>query len=224
MTRLPPRVVLIALTGAMVLLLNGALAATHIAAVNRNSVPAPSKDARKLPIHVVSSKIDYKGDTVVFTDVIITQGDTKVQADRAHGTGLDDFNNSHWTFEGNVRITGEQHGSLKSDVAVVEFKNKFIAKATATGNPAEFEQKRSDIDETARGHAHQIIYNLTDGTVRLSDDAWVWDGHNAMSAHELVYSIREQHVQATADPAPGGNQVHFTINPNAAGGDPEKKP
>ncbi len=228
MTRLPQRVGLAALLAALVAL-NGAAAATHIAAVSKNSIPPPSKDARKLPIDVASSKVDYKGDTVVFLDVIITQGETRVQADRAHATGLDNFDNSHWTFEGNVRITGEQHGSLKSDAAVVEFKNKYISKATATGNPAEFEQKRSDIDETAKGHAHQIVYNVTDGTVRLSDDAWVWDGHNELTAHELVYNIREQHVQAEADPA-GGKQVHFTINPNANGpgpngsGEPQKKP
>jgi lipopolysaccharide transport protein LptA len=222
MARSLQRAALTAMVGAAVLALNGASAATHIAAVNKNSVPAPSKEARKLPIDVASSKVDYKGDTVVFQDVVITQGDTKVQADRAHATGLDNFDNSRWTFEGNVRITGEQHGSLKSDLAIVEFKNKYISKATATGNPAEFEQKRSDIDATAHGHAREIVYNVTDGTVRLSEDAWVWDGHNELSAHELVYNIREQHVQAEADPA-GGKQVHFTINPNATG-DPEKKP
>ncbi len=222
MTRVLQRTALPALVAAALLALNGASAATHIASVNKNSVPAPSKDARKLPIDVASSKVDYKGDTVVFLDVVITQGDTKVQADRAHATGLDNFDNSRWTFEGNVRITGEQHGSLKSDLAIVEFKNKYISKATATGNPAEFEQKRSDIDATAHGHAREIVYNVTDGTVRLSEDAWVWDGHNELSAHELVYNIREQHVQAEADPA-GGKQVHFTINPNATG-DPEKKP
>jgi lipopolysaccharide transport protein LptA len=228
MTRLLQRAGLIALLGGTVLTLDGASAATHIAVLGKNSVQAPSKDARKLPIDVTSSKIDYKGgDSVVFKDVVITQGETKVQADRAHATGLDNFDNSHWTFEGNVRITGEQHGSLKSDVAVVEFKNKYISKATATGNPAEFEQKRSDIDAVAHGHAREIVYNVTDGTVRLSEDAWVWDGHNELSAHELVYNIREQHVQAEADPA-GGKQVHFTINPNASppngGGEPPKKP
>jgi lipopolysaccharide transport protein LptA len=220
MTRLLQRAALISTT--LLLALNAASAATHIAAVTKNSVPAPSKDARKLPIDVASSKVDYKGDTVVFQDVVITQGETKVQADRAHATGLDNFDNSRWTFEGNVRITGEQHGSLKSDTAIVEFRNKYISKATATGNPAEFEQKRSDIDEVARGHAHEIVYNVTDGTVRLSNDAWVWDGHNALSAPELVYNIREQHVQAAAEPG-SGNQVHLTINPNA-NGDPEKKP
>jgi lipopolysaccharide transport protein LptA len=201
---------------------NAALADTHVAAISKKSVPAPSKDARKLPIDIASSKVDYKGDSVVFQDVVITQGDTKVQADRAHATGLDNFDNSHWTFEGNVRINGEQHGSLKSDVAIVEFKNKNIWRATATGNPAEFEQKRTDTDEIAKGHAHEIVYNVSDGTVRLSNDAWVWDGHNSLSAPELVYNIREQHVQAAAEPG-SGNQVHLTIDPNKSG-DTNKNP
>ena len=201
-------------------LVNASSAATHIASVNKNSVPAPSKAARKLPIDIASSKVDYKGDTVDFQNVTITQGETKVQADRAHATGLDNFDNSRWTFEGNVRINGEQHGSLKSDVAVVEFRNKYISKATVTGNPAEFEQRRTDTDEVARGHAREIEYNVSDGTVRLSNDAWIWDGHNALSAPELVYNIREQHVQAAAQP---GNQVHLTIDPNKTE-DPNKKP
>jgi lipopolysaccharide export system protein LptA len=200
-----------------------ASAATHIAAVTRNSVPAPSKEARKLPIDITSSKVDYKGDTVVFQDVVITQGETRVQADRAHAIGLDDFENSRWTFEGNVKINGEQRGSLKSDMAVVEFRNKYISRATATGNPAEFEQKRSDSDEVARGHAREIVYDVSNGTVRLSTDAYVWDGHNELSASELVYNIREQHVQASGQPGTG-SQVHFRIDPNAAHEDLKKKP
>jgi lipopolysaccharide transport protein LptA len=211
-----------ALLGAALLTLNAASAATHIAAVTKNSVPAPSKDARKLPIDVASSKVDYKGDTVVFQDVVITQGETKVQADHAHATGLDNFDNSHWTFDGNVRINGEQHGSLKSDQAVVEFRNKYISKATITGNPAEFEQKRTDTAEVARGHAHEIVYNVTDGTVRLSNDAWLSDGHNEISGHELVYSIREQRVQAATQPGTD-DKVHIIIQPDA-NGDTNKKP
>ena len=220
MTRLLQRAVLV--SAAVLLALDAASAATHIAAVTKNSVPAPSKDARKLPIDVASSKVDYKGDTVVFQDVVITQGDTKVQADHAHATGLDNFDNSHWTFDGNVRINGEQHGSLKSDQAVVEFRNKYISKATITGNPAEFEQKRTDTAEVARGHAHEIVYNVTDGTVRLSNDAWLSDGHNEISGPELVYSIREQRVQAATQPGTD-DKVHIIIDPNA-NGDTNKKP
>jgi lipopolysaccharide transport protein LptA len=198
-------------------------AATHFAAVTKNSVPRVSKEARKQKIDVASSRIDYKGDTVVFQDVVITQGDTKVQADRARAIGLDNFENSHWTFEGNVRINGEQHGSLKSDQAVVEFRNNDIAKATITGNPAEFEQKRTDTAEVARGHAREIVYNVNDGTIRLSNDAWLSDGHNEISGQELVYNIREQHVQAAAKPG-SDDKVIIHIDPNKTNEDLNKKP
>lgn len=221
MTRFLQRAPVAALISGAFLALNAG-AATHIAAVTKKSVPSVSKDARKLPIDVASSKVDYKGDTVVFQDVVITQGETRVQADRARATGLDNFDNSHWTFEGNVRINGEQHGSLKSDQAVVEFRNKYISKATITGNPAEFEQKRTDTAEVARGHAREIVYNVNDGTVRLSNDAWLSDGHNEISGPELVYNIREQHVQAAAKPGSDA-RVHITIDPNATE-DPNKKP
>jgi lipopolysaccharide transport protein LptA len=74
----------------------------------------------------------------------------------------------------------------------------------------------------ARGHAHEIVYNVTDGTVRLSNDAWLSDGHNEISGPELVYSIREQRVQATT--APGtDDKVHIIIQPDA-NGDTNKKP
>jgi lipopolysaccharide transport protein LptA len=222
MTHPLQRTSLAALAIAAVLAGSAVIAATHIAAVSKSSVPAPSKDARRLPIDVASSKIDYKGDIVNFQDVVITQGETKVQADHAHATGLDNFDNSHWTFDGNVRINGEQHGSLRSDQAVVEFRNKYISKATITGNPAQFEQKRSDTSEVAKGHAHEIVYNVTDGTVRLSNDAWLSDGHNEISGSELVYNIREQRVQAAAQPG-SDDKVHITIVPGA-GADPNKNP
>src|SRR5262245_37304064 len=105
MTRLLQRVDLLAATRCAI---NTASPATHIAAISKNSVPGPSRQARQLQIDVTSSHIERNGDVASFRDIVITQGETRVQADRAHVTGLDDFNNSHWTFEGNVRITGEQ--------------------------------------------------------------------------------------------------------------------
>ena len=199
-----------------------ASAATHIASVSKDSLPPASKEARKLPIDVESSHVDYKGDTVVFKDIVITQGETRVQADHAHATDIDDFQNSRWTFEGNVRISGEQHGSLHSDQAVVEFRNNHISKATINGNPAEFEQKRADTDQTARGHARQIVYDLTDGTVVLSNDAWLSDGHNEISGPQLVYNIREQRIQASAEP--GSDQRVRIVIPAHPDEEPNKKP
>ena len=191
----------------------------RIATATKDALPPVSKDTRKLPIEVASSHVDYKGNSVSIKDVVITQGDTRVQADHAHATGLD-FDNSHWTFEGNVRIVGEQHGSLRSDEAVVEFRDNHIEKATITGNPAEFEQKRADTNATARGHAQQIVYDVSEGTVHLSNDAWLSDGRNEISGPELVYSIREQRVQAAAT---GDSQVHITITPQS-GDESSKKP
>src|ERR1700693_5758287 len=128
-------------------------------------------------LEATSTEVDGRTNTLVFSDVVISQGATRVQADHAHATGLN-FANSRWTFEGKVRIDAEQHGNLRSDQATVEFKDNRIARDTITGNPAEFEQKRTDSDQMARGHAGEIIYDLNDGTVRLTNDAWVSGGSN----------------------------------------------
>jgi lipopolysaccharide transport protein LptA len=213
----------LALSAALALNLSCALAATHATNPVAGAIgPLSAKESRKLPVDVASTQVDYQGNSVVFKDVVITQGDTKVMADHAHATGLDDFDNSHWTFEGNVRINGEQHGSLRSDHAVVEFRNNHISKATITGSPAEFEQKRADSDQVARGHAKEIVYNVTDGTVRLSNDAWLSDGHNEISGPLLVYNIREQHIQASTQQG-GDERIHIKITPHA-NDDTDKKP
>jgi lipopolysaccharide transport protein LptA len=63
---------------------------------------------------------------------------------------------------------------------------------------------------------------VNDGTVRLSNDAWLSDGHNEISGPELVYNIREQHVQAATRPG-SDDKVHIIIDPKA-NEDPNKKP
>lgn len=178
-------------------------------------------DFSGLPVSVdaSSSEIDAKTNALVFTNVVISQGDMRVQADHARATGLN-FANSRWNFDGNVRIDAEQRGNLRSDQAVVEFRDNHIARATITGKPAEFEQKRAN-DQIARGHADEILYDVNDGTVRLTDDAWLSDGLNEISGPLLVYNIRQQQIQAlTSAAAAGGGadqRVHITIAPHAAG-------
>ncbi len=183
-------------------------------------------DFSGLPVSLdaASSEVDAKTNTLVFKNVVISQGDMRVQADNARATGLN-FANSRWNFEGNVRIDGEQRGNLRSDQAVVEFKDNHIARAIITGKPAEFEQKRANSDAVARGHANEILYDVNDGTVRLKDDAWLSDGQNEISGPVLVYNIRAQQIQAAAAPnaSPGSDQrVHINIAPRAgASGKPE---
>jgi lipopolysaccharide transport protein LptA len=146
----------------------------------------------------------------------------RVQADHAHASGLN-FANSRWTFEGHVRIDAEPRGSLRSDQAIVEFRDNRILRATANGKPAEFEQPRGDSQQVARGHADEIVYDVSQGTVRLSNDAWLSDGVNEISGPLLVYNIRAQRVQAATQPG-SDQRIHITISPQSAPPTPAGKP
>jgi len=179
-------------------------------------LPALTQPSHQLPITVdaASSEVDYRTNTVEFTQVVISQGAMRVQADHAHASGLN-FANSRWTFEGHVRIDAEPRGSLRADQAVVEFRDNRIARATANGKPAEFEQPRTDSGQMARGHADEIVYDVNEGTVRLANDAWLSDGTNEISGPLLVYNIRAQHVQA-ATQSGTDQRVHIVIQPQGA--------
>ena len=200
--------------------LAAAAAAAPLAAppAPQSSTALPGAPSSQLPITVdaASSEVDYKTNTVVFSQVVISQGATRVQADHAHASGLN-FANSRWTFDGHVRIDAAPRGSLRADQAVVEFKDNRIARATVTGKPAEFEQQRTDSQQIARGHADEIVYDVTEGTVRLSNDAWLSDGQNEISGPLLVYNIRAQHVQAATSPDTG-QRVHIVITPQGVQG------
>jgi lipopolysaccharide transport protein LptA len=203
-------------------------AAGYAAAQAERAPPATALLQGQQPITVdaASSQVDYRTNTVVFSQVVISQGATRIQADQAHATGLN-FANSRWTFEGHVRIDAEPRGNLRSDEAVVEFHNNRLVRATITGQPAEFEQKleqkRTGTEQMAHGHADQIVYDVTDGSVRLSNDAWLSDGQNEISGPLLVYNIRSQTMQAES--APGGQRVHITITqPSTARPQPGPQP
>jgi lipopolysaccharide transport protein LptA len=166
----------------------------------------------ELPISVEaqSSDFDYKNGVLVFSRVVITQGDARVEADHATATGLD-FESSRWRLEGNVRIKAEG-GSLASDLATVNFQNNEISVAQVVGKPATFAQTRGE--RSAEGRANQIDYDLASGRVRLSGEAWLSDGNNQITGSTLVYSMREERVVAEAGEQ-GGKPVRITINPKA---------
>jgi lipopolysaccharide export system protein LptA len=177
----------------------------------------------ELPINVdaTSSDFDYRNNTLLFRDVVITQGAVQVRANEATATGLN-FEDSEWVFRGNVRITVEG-GSLQSEEARVNFVNNAIAKAIITGSPASFEQKLEDSAEIARGRAGTIQYDVTGATVRLQRDAYLTDGRNDISGETLVYSIRDQRVLANAEEQ-GDERVHITINPRSLEEAQKKRP
>jgi lipopolysaccharide export system protein LptA len=173
-------------------------------------------------------EVDYRNNNALLREVVITQCDTRIQAGEARATGGLNFENSRWTFSGDVRIDAEG-GNLKSDKAIVSFRDNVISQASITGTPAQFEQKRDD-GTMSRGHANTINYEISTGTVSFETDAWLAFGQNELSGQQLVYNIRTQSVQGQkAIPGnPDKSRIKFVIQPNKPpekpAADPEKKP
>jgi len=208
---------------------NRGMVRVAVAALAFLSVGPPGANAKteerspEITYDASSMEADYKTHMMRLRDVTITYGKMTVRADRALATASD-FKNSRWTFDGNVRINAEPRGNLRSDEAVVEFQDNQLKRATATGNPAEFDQKREDSNAVTHGRADQIVYDVGPGTVRLSSDrhpndrAWVSDGRSDIRSPVIVYNLREERVEATASSGSLGTdtRVHVTIDPNEA--------
>jgi lipopolysaccharide transport protein LptA len=182
----------------------------------------PGSPPAQITVDASSSELNAKtGKVQLIGNVVVSEGNTRVRADRADTTCLarggspsTQCANSRWTFRGNVRIDAPPRGSLQSDQAIVEVRNNRIARATIIGNPAVFEQQRADALGVTHGHADQIVYDVTEGTVSLSKDAWLSlsGGSNDITSQQIVYDIRTEKVQATS---PGTQGVHITLTPQS---------
>src|SRR5947207_14771442 len=98
--------------------------------------PAPPPTPQPINLDAASTEVDGRTNTLVFSDVVISQGATRVQADRAHATGLN-FANSRWSFDGRVGIEEEQHGNLRADQAMVECGDNHLAGGRVAGSTAQ---------------------------------------------------------------------------------------
>lgn len=176
----------------------------------------------KITVDAMSSDLNAKtGRVELIGNVVVSEGNTQVRADRADTTCLaqsaspsTQCANSRWTFQGNVRIEAPPRGSLQSDQAIVDIKNNRIARATIIGSPAVFEQQHASALGMTRGHADQIVYDVSKGTVSLIKDAWLSlsGGSNDITSQQIVYDIRSEKVQATS---PGTQGVHITLTPQS---------
>jgi lipopolysaccharide transport protein LptA len=171
----------------------------------------PTTSREPIVINSVFSNIDYRTNTADFTDIVVSQGDTRLTAERASATGVG-FTNSQWTFAGRVVIILERRGTLSADQAILQFRNGELTQVTAIGSPAYFEQRRTDSRRPAHGHADRITYDAKQDTVRLYGHAQLSDGRNVeISAPVFVYNVRDEGLQADS---PGERRgVHTTITP-----------
>ena len=206
------------------------LAACCIGLLGVAAAAQSPRETQKIVVDAVPVDVNYRDNTALLRDVVITQGDMRIEAAEARVKGGLDFENGEWTISGNVRINAEG-GKLRADKAVVSFRNNLISHATITGTPAEFEQLRKD-GTTSRGRAPTIDYQTSSGTVSFRDDAWLSDGCNEITGKQLVYNIKEQSVQGQAGSSTsaglpsatptGGGRVRIVIQPKdqSGGGKP----
>lgn len=186
--------------------------AAAVAAGQAAATRGAARDAGAVTLDAASSDVDYRSNTVVFRDIVITQGTVRVAAQQARATGLD-FENSTWTFTGAVVINVDG-GAMRSNEATVNFAANRVATARIRGTPAEFEQPRTGTSDVARGRAGAIDYDVGAGTVTLIGDAWLSDGRNEIRGQQLTYDVRGQRVQSGSRPGQG-DRVQITIRPRA---------
>ena len=170
-------------------------------------------EQQSIALDAQSSELDYKNNNLIFRKVRIVQGDMAVAADQAQANGLD-FENSHWAFHGNVKITMDQ-GLLTSDEAEITFAKKLLSKAIVNGKPAAFEQRIAKTGKLAQGRAETIEYDVSKGVVRLSKNAWLSDGQNEIRGESLKYNVLAQNIVAEGSEQ-GSQRVHIIITPPAA--------
>lgn len=185
---------------------------TALLAQSASTTPAETQATTLLEaitLDAASSEVDYKTNTVVFRDLSITQGSTRVSADRARSTGLD-FDNSTWILSGRVRITVEG-GELQASDANVTFERNRIARARIDGSPARFSQTL-DRGGTARGEAAEILYEVEQQTVTLRGKSWLTDGRNEIRGEQLVYNLNAQRVEAGTQTG-SSERVQIIIRP-----------
>lgn len=188
-----------------------AVALALLTAGRAAAAPPAATKARdgEIVLDAASSEVDYRSNTLLFRDVVITQGTVRVQAERARATGLD-FKAATWTFSGKVKIT-VQDGELRSEEAVVTFVANRVTRAVVRGKPAEFEQKLKDGGK-ARGRAATLTYETAAGKVTLRGDASLSDGRSDIRGEQLVYDVKAQRVQAGKASGSDG-RVRIVIRP-----------
>ena len=158
-------------------------------------VQRPTTSREPIVVNSVSANIDYGTNTAQFAGIVISQGDSRLTAERASATAVG-FTNSEWTFVGGVVIICEPRGLLRADQAILQFREGELTQVTAIGSPAYIERWRTDSVRPGHGHADQITYDVKQHTIRLYGHAQLAEERTEISAPVFIYNVRDDGFQA----------------------------
>ena len=171
----------------------------------------PPTSKEPIVIDSVVATVDDTTNTAEFTTISVTQGATRITAERAHATDVGS-KNSRWTFTGRVMITSPQRGSLWANQATVVYRDGVLDQILATGAPVRFEQRRTDSEQADHGQADEITYEAKQETVRFRGHSQISAGRGLeMSAPMFLYHVRDGRLQAFSDN--GSQAVHIVTKP-----------
>ena len=155
-----------------------------------------------------SSEYNYETQRLVFRGLRMTQGTLGIAAEVAESDRLD-FDDGLWIFTGNVVIDSETT-VLFCDEAKLKFREHQLQRVELRGEPAQFEQRDLETQALNQGHATLMIYDVPNGIVQMTEDAWFSDGSNEIFGSNITYDLKEKHI--TADSGESG-PVKILIEP-----------
>ncbi|WP_313660806.1 lipopolysaccharide transport periplasmic protein LptA [Acinetobacter variabilis] len=123
------------------------------------------------------------------------------------------------TYSGNVII---EQGTMKlqANSIVANLNNKKqISLITATGSPAQFQQKVDPAKGLAKGQAQKIVYNAETGIITLSGNAYLQQDGASIRGNILKYSMNKGDIEATGTPNKTGSaagRVQIVIPPSSS--------
>ena len=123
----------------------------------------------------------------------------RVRAEEATGPDTD-FASGEWRLQRNVVVTMPD-GELNGDNAVVALKSRAITSATVTGAPATFAQHATEAATgitNARGAAKEFRYDLLNGDVSMSGDAYIAYQDTEFRCSLIVYNLGTQKYRGLA--------------------------
>lgn len=161
------------------------------------------------------SELDLRQNRSIFHGLRITQGATRIEAERAETSAGTDFTDSSWRFIGDVQIDVGA-SQIRGEAAELRFVNHQLVSARVNGAPATF----LDIDDVSgrrtNGSANSFYYDLESGRVTFEGAARVEDGENEVAGSVLVYALEDQRVLFEGDRT-SGEKVRITIQPPETG-------
>jgi len=194
--------------GSAAIMAGASLLAGAAAAQPPATAPAP------VVIDAALATVDDTTNAADFTSISITQGSTRITAEKAHATDVQS-KNARWTFSGRVTITTEERGSLWADQAILEYRDGALDRILATGAPVRFEQRRTASGRAEHGQAEEITYESKPATVRLRGHPHISAANGLeMSAPMFLYHVRDGKLEAYSEN--GTPAVHIVTKGNGS--------